>query len=279
MRVRALASFRDSWLLGRRALASGVLGADVRLALRQFGREPVAHAVIVLTLALGIGANAAIFGVVRSVLMGALPLGDPDRVVRVWMRNEGRGWPRLDGSLPDFEDLRGGLTSFAALAAYNLRDGNLGGLGEAERVEYAVVTPGFFEVMGVTPARGRFLGSADDVRGDAVVVSNAFWRRRLGGADDVIGRTIRLDGSLVTIVGLAPAGFAFPTRQTEVWKPLAMHGLEAGPRDGRWLSIIGRLGRGVDPARASADLASVSSRLASEYPATNDGWDAWAEPL
>lgn len=281
LRVRALSSFRDAWRLGRRAVVAGAVAADVRLALRQFRREPFVHAVIVLTLALGIGANAAIFGVVRSVLMGALPLGEPERVVRVWMRNDARGWLRLDGSLPDFEDLHGSAASFAALAAYNVRDGNLGGLGEAERVEYAVVTPDFFAVMGVSPARGRFLGPADDVRGsnDVIVVSDGFWRTRLGAAGDVVGRTLRLDGSVVTIVGVAPAGFAFPTRRTEVWKPLAMHGLEAGPREGRWLSLIGRLRAGADPSHADAELASLTSRMADEYPASNEGWDAWAEPL
>ncbi len=281
LRARALSSFRDAWPLGRRAVAAGAVAADVRLALRQFRREPFVHAVIVLTLALGIGANAAIFGVVRSVLMGALPLGDPERVVRLWMRNEARGWARLDGSLPDFEDLHGSMGSFADLAAYNLRDGNLGGLGEAERVEYAVVTPDFFAVMGVSPARGRFLGPADDVRGsnDVIVVSDGFWRTRLGAAGDVIGRTLRLDGSVVTIVGVAPPNFAFPTRRTEVWKPLAMHGLEAGPRAGRWLSVVGRLRAGVDEGRADAELASLTARMAAEYPSSNEGWDAWVEPL
>jgi putative ABC transport system permease protein len=281
LRLRALASLLDAWPLRRGVLAAGPVAADVRLALRQFGREPLVHAVIVLTLALGFGANAAIFSVVKSVLLGSLPFEDPDRVVRVWMRNPERGWPRLDGSLPDFEDLGASLSSIEALAGYNVRDGNLGGLGEAQRVEYVLVTPRFFALAGVRPQRGRFLDEGDDVAGanDVVVVSHAFWQVRLGGAPDVVGRTIRLDGSPVRVVGVAPPGFAFPTRRTELWKPLALHGLEAGPRDARWLAMIGRRVTGADREGANAELGAVTARLEEAYPESNAGWDAWAELL
>lgn len=280
-RLRAFASASDAWSLWRRSLAARTVASDVRLALRQFHREPLVHGVIVLTLALTIGANTAIFSVVHRVLQGSLPFHDPDRVVRVWMRNVERDWTRVDASLPDFEDWQSSLSSFAALAAYNPRDGNLGGLDGAQRIEYALVTPDFFRVMGVQPTRGRFITPSDDIGGadDVIVISHAFWTTRLGGSPDAIGRTLRLDGRDLMVIGIAPAGFAYPTTRTEAWKPLAMHGLEAGPRGGRWLSVVGRLADGVDVMAAGSEVTTVTANLQQAFAATDAGWDAWIEPV
>jgi putative ABC transport system permease protein len=253
---------------------------DLRHAFRQMGRQPVHHAAIVITLALGIGANAAIFGVIESVLLGSVAMGDPAEAVRIWMRNDARGAQRVASSLQDFEDVRDNVRT-VNVAAYTAREGNLARDGGADRIAYALVTAGFFDVVATPPFRGRSFTSEDDATGagDVVVVSHGFWQERLGGVPDAIGRSVFLDGAPVTIVGVAPAGFAYPDDEVVLWKPLAMHGDEAGSRGGRWLDVIARLRPGATIDQANAELGSFAAGLAEAHPETNRDWNAWAEPI
>ncbi len=245
-------------------------------------RAPFFHVVVGLTLALGIGANTAIFGVVKAVLLEPLPYPDAESLVRIWNRHDGRGLLRVDASLQDLDDWRRGTRSFDAFAAWNSREGNLAGdAGPAERVAFAIVSPDFFRAFGVLPALGREFTIDENIPGndDVAVVSHAFWRDRLGADPSVIGRTVLLDDRPLTIIGVMPQGFAFPFRETSLWKPFGMGRDDGGPRGGRWIDVVARLTRGVEPAVAVTELQTVARANAEAYPDSNEGWSTWLEPL
>jgi predicted permease len=257
------------------------LRQDLRHALRRCAREPFFHLAVVLTLALGIGANTAIFSVVNAVLFDALPYPDADRLVRVWNRNDERALLRRDAALQDVRDWRERTGVFQALAVFNPRSANLASADGADRIDYALVSPDFFRAFGVAPLRGRDFADQDNVPGHdhVAIVSHAFWRDRLGGDAAALGRTVQLDGVPTTVIGVMPAGFGFPQRSTALWKPFGMGPDDGGERGGRWVSVIGRLRSGVSPAHANRELETVARATAAEFPDTNRGWSTWIEPL
>ena len=252
---------------------------DVRHALRSLAGSPAFTLAVLLTAALGIGANTAMFSIIEAVLLRPLPYPQPERLVRLWSLDETSG-NRAGVSLQDLENWRR-ADGFDAVAAWNEDDATLTGLGDAARVRTAVVTTGFLAALGVPPAEGRGFVASDHAPGDAgaAIVSTAFERRRLGGGGSALGRTVHLDGAAFTVVGVMPPRFDFPSRQVEVWLPLRLGVEDAGPRDGRWLSAVGRLAPATGLAAARDEMRAVSDRLAAAYPDSHRGWTIAVESL
>ena len=251
---------------------------DLRFAVRQLLKNPGFTAAAVLTLALGIGANTAIFSVVNAVLLRPLPYEEPDRLVHVHSVSE-HGPATV--SPPDFVDFREQSRSFEALAAFHRRSFTISGDAPAERVAGARVSADFFRVLGVQPERGRWLAPDDEVldRHRVVVVSQAFWQRRLGGDPAVLGRDLRVDGEPYMIVGVAPGGFDYEP-EAQLWVPLAFTTEDLTTQRGaHYLQVIGRLRPGATVERAKVEMEGIAARLADQYPDTNTGYGAGVVPL
>ncbi len=247
------------------------LAQDVRYGLRSLRASPAFTLAVVLTLALGIGANTAIFSVVHGVLLRALPYADADRIAVVWETDRDSGTDREDASVPDYFDFVARSRAFAALAA--VVDGPLNRTstgGEPERITGARVTANIFAALGVTPRLGRGFLASDDVPGGAhvAIVSDRYWRTRLGGIAGVLGQTLRLDDSSYTIIGVLPPDVRFPSAETDVWAPMQLTAT-SGPRSRHFIHVVGRLRPGVTMAAASAEMGAIAGRLESEYPRDN----------
>jgi len=258
------------------------LRADVGYALRGLRRQPTFAVAVLLTLAVGIGATAAMLTAARAALIGLVPFADPDRLVAVWEGQRRDRAARAAASYPDFLDWRAGGGAFAALEGYDETNVTLTGADDPVRLQGARVTPGFLAMLGVRPVLGRGLSPGDDAAGGApvAVVSHEFWRRRLGGDPAALGRVITLDGRAFTVVGVLPPEFRFvPAGEVEVWLPLDGAAARARERSDRWLRVVGRLRDGVSAARASAELAAVMGRLAVQFPESNAGQTAHVVPL
>jgi predicted permease len=254
---------------------------DLRYAVRTFLRSPGFAAVAVLTLALGIGLNTAIFSVVNGVLLRPLPYRDADALVRLHHVHPEKAAEGGPFSPQDFEDLKAGASGFESLAAYQHEPGQTGvsltGSGaEPRRVQAAFVSAEFFPLLGVGAARGRTLRSEENVPGAdrVVVVSDALWRSRFGADPSLVGRTVTLDGEPFTVVGVMPPSFAFPAREAEAWVPLSLVGEDDVPheRGVRWLDVVGRLRPGATPEGALSSANAVLARLAADHAESNEGW-------
>ena len=244
---------------------------DLRFALRGLLRRPGFTAAVVATLALGIGANAAIFSVVNAVLLRPLPYADPERLVMVWGRYPDFG--RTGTSLPDFTDWRNGTTgTFEEMAALHSAPFNLTGLGEPEQLKADRVSANFFRTLGVRPMLGRgFLPEEERTGGDddVVVLSHGFWQRRFAGDAGVVGRSIQLSGRPYTVIGIAPQGFRF-LHDVDLWAPARIDTASMMQRRrSEYLGVFGRLKPGVTVERAGSELAGVLERVAAEFPETN----------
>ena len=254
---------------------------DARYALRLLVRAPGFTSVAVLTLALGIGANAAIFSVVRSVLFAPLPFADPDRLVALW-----HGYPptlpRAAVSVPGYDDLRGATDLFDGVLAFRSGNQNLTGRGEPERLLVVRATATFQPVLGLTIARGRWFAAEEDVPDDSsvAVLSDGFWRRRFGGDPAVIGTTIYLNDRPHAVIGITAAAATFP-RDTDVWVPIAFTTEQRGPegRGSEFLDVIARLRPGLTLAQARAGLASLARQLKTDYYADAPRWTLDMRPL
>lgn len=250
---------------------------DVTYALRLLRRAPGFTAVALLTMALGIGANAAMFTVVNGVLLRPLPYVDPDRLVRVYQANPEQGVPDGFISVPGFEDWRTQTRSFAAMAAYQRIPMILTGRGDPVELQTAFVIGDFFGTLGTSAQVGRTLLEEDISQAvPNAVISDRLWRTRFGQGD-AIGRSILLTGQPYTIIGVMPANFVYPTPDADVWAPHSVLSDQMiGPRvrNQRVLEGIARLAGNVRLDEARAELNSVAARLAAEYPATNGAWSA-----
>jgi putative ABC transport system permease protein len=243
---------------------------DIRYAVRSLKKSTGFTLVTVLTLALGIGANTAIFGVVDAVLLETLPAPEPDELVQVFETSESEKWTV---SPPNFTDWRAQSTVFEEMAAHYADSFALSGGGAAESVLGEWVTAGFFRVLGREPLLGRAFTPADTVvgRDRVVVLSHALWQRRFGGRPDVLGRSIELEGESRTVVGVMPPGFAFPA-EAELWVPLAFTPEDLGTQRGaHYLDVLARLRDGVTIEQASTELTLIARRLEAQYPDTNAG--------
>jgi len=245
---------------------------DLRYAVRALIRQPAFTAAVVLTLALGIGANTAIFSVVHGVLLRPLPyLNDGELMI---IRTRFASGQTETASLPDYTDWKSQNASFARMTAYANSNDNLAAVGgEPERVPSARVVQDFFQTLGVTPAAGRWFLPDEFVFGShrVVVLSQGLWERRFGSDPAVIGRTITLNALPYTVVGVAPASMRLPA-PAQLWSPYAYD--PAGQAPGRrsdFLAVVGRLKPGVSEARAQSDLDAIGRRLATAFPRTNEG--------
>jgi putative ABC transport system permease protein len=254
---------------------------DLRYALRTLRRTPGFTLVAVLTLALGIGLNTAIFSVVNGVLLRPLPFREPDQLVRVYHVHPEKAAEGGPFSPQDLEDLRAGANGFESLAAYLHEPGetalNLAGDGgEPSVVQGASVSKEFFPLLGVNAAVGRTLRPEENVPGNdrVAVLSDAFWRSRYNADPSVVGRTVSLEGRPTTVVGVMPPSFTFPGRQAEVYIPISLIGEDDIPnqRDLRWMEVVGRLRPGTTPETAMASVNAVLARLAQEHTGSNEGW-------
>jgi predicted permease len=257
--------------------------SDFRLALRLMSKTPGVSGAVVLALALGIGVNTTIFGLVDGLLFRPLPIDRLDEVVRVTAVMPGRPGDHFNSSYPVFTDYRDQARSFAALAAYaDGTDVHLSlGDGPPERLTGAMVSGRFFEVLGTRAWRGRLLGADDDRRPGAhpvAVIGYGTWRRLFGGRDDAVGRTVRINRHPFTVVGVAPPGVVGVSLDSlpDLWVPMAM-AEQAIPELARdtpvfetrgfyWLSMVGRLKPGVTPAQAQAELDVIAARRAAGQP-------------
>jgi putative ABC transport system permease protein len=250
----------------------GAIWQNLRYAARILAKNSGFTLVAVLTLALGIGANTAIFSVVYSALLRPLPYDHPAQLVTLGegrIQNKGNEAQSANTSNPDFQDWKKMTKSFQALAAYGFDAFTLAGNGEPKNVFATQITPNFFRMLGVKPALGRdFIDGEDVTDGPHVVLlTNGFWRSDFGGDPDVIGRTIRLDGKPVTIVGVLPANFEFaPTNSFPLWVPMHAAGDLVTRRSLRWLNVVARLASGVTMQQAQAEMDAVTAQLARAYP-------------
>jgi putative ABC transport system permease protein len=250
---------------------------DARWGVRLLLRHPGFTAIAVLALALGVGANAAIFSVVHATLIAPLPYDNPDRIVIVWSRIQDR---RNATAAGDYVEWVRQSTSFESLQAWSGRPVSfVSSGGGVELVPARIATPGFVTAHGFKMALGRdFLPEEGIVgRDQAVITTHQFWRTRLGGDPDIVNRQVRVDGKPYTVVGVLAPGTA-DRLESKLFLPLAFTPEQLN-HDFHWLLVLGRLKPGVTLAQANADMAGVTKRLAETYPATNTGWTASVEPL
>jgi putative ABC transport system permease protein len=248
---------------------------DVRYAARTLSRQRGFTAVALLTLALGTGANAAVFSAVHAALLLGLPFPEPDRLVFVFNSNPKRGIDTDVTSIPNFRDWQAQARSFTAMAGADTSTRNLTGAGEPEALLTGMVTAEFFQVMGVAPALGRAFAPEEDdgEQPDVVLLSHGLWRRRFGGAADVLGRAITLNDRPVAVVGVMPDGFAFP-QGVELWLPATWSAQARQARGALFLTVVARLRPDVEVAAAREEMRTIAARLESAYPRTNAGWSA-----
>ena len=250
---------------------------DFRVAWRSLLKNPGFSLVVVLTLALGIGANSAIFTVAKGVLLDPLPYPEPDRLVVIMEANLEKGFPRFSVSPPNWIDFRDRTQSYSSMAALTQANLSLVEEGhEAQRVEAFFVTGDYFEVFGVKPQFGRGLGTEDD-RPEAekvVVLGFGFWQTRFAGGE-VLDRNLVLDGESHRVVGVMPEGFQ---ERTDLFVPLAM-AYEETQRGAHYLRVRARLKPGVELDTARTELVAVAKTLEQEYPDSNEGWSTVIEPL
>src|SRR5215475_14500649 len=251
----------------------GPLLQDVRYGLRMLVKKPTFTIVAVLTLALGVGANTAIFSIVNAVLLRSLPFPDPDRLVRIYFNNPGVGLRGVRFSVPEFDDLRTQTDVFEDVSVIVFGPTNLTGAKQPEHLEMMEVSPNYFSMLGATPELGRLIGHQDFALGFApvVVISDALWRRSYGADPGVLGRSLRLDNDLYTIVGVLSPEFRHPGATipaVEVWLTCGFSG-DPFPTPARGLRIlpgaIGRLRPGLTVAQAQARLDAMAANLRREF--------------
>jgi len=251
---------------------------DLAFALRNLRRSPGFVAVILATLALGVGANVAIFAVVDGMLVEALPYADAQRVVRIWDTKPSQGWDEASISSLNFVDWKERSRSFEDMAIFQSRSYNLSGDGEPERIEGTAGSANLLRLLGREPATGRDFRDEEDDPGAApvVVLSDRLWQRRFAGDPGVVGSTLRLDGVPHTVAGIMPAGFFFPGPRGDLWVATAFPA-DPGQRGSRQFAAVARLRDGVSEDQAQADLAGVAADLEREFPDANAGWSVDVE--
>jgi len=261
----------------------GDLTQDIRYALRVLAKNPAFTFIAVIALALGIGANSAIFSVVDAVLLRPLPFKHPEQLVMVWENAAHLGFPRNTPSPANFLDWQKQTQSFSGMAAMVERSFNLTGVGEPERLEGRRVSANLFELLGVPAALGRTFVADDDRPGTHVVLlSYSLWQRRFGSDPAVIGRALTLNGESYTVVGVMPQLMQLPGYENandQLWVPIAFPPEEAAQRGNHFLEVIARLKPGITLKQAQAEMETISARLAQQYPDVNTRIGAVVVPL
>ena len=291
-RRRALVAFggvqqtREAHRGVRRAAWIEELGADSRYALRTLRRSPTLAGAAVLTLALGIGANTAMFSAVNAVILRPLPFAEPGRLMMLWEENAERGWHQQTVAPANFLDWREQVTAFQDVAAYaDFRSQTtLTDQGDPQLLTAVAVTGNLFSVLGVSPQIGRPFREEEtwETGAPVAMISDRLWREQLGGRPDIVGQPIQLGGRAVQVVGVMSAEFAFPWEDVDVWRPTAWPAANQGAasfRRAHWMRVIARLRPGVSPDQATIQLRDVAARLEKEHPVLNKAMGAGLTPL
>jgi len=252
---------------------------DLRYGARLLSRSPAFSIVAVLTLALGIGANTAIFSVVNAVLLRPLPFPEPNRLVRIF-ESSSKGNQRNVVNPLNFLNWRERTRSFQQMAAMHGWTSNITGGGEPLAVDGMRVSPEFFSILGVSPFMGRGFIPEEEIQGrdNSVIFSFAFWQSHYGGDRNILGRKIMLNGNPTNVVGILPPDFHFPGWKADLYVPMPLERGEAR-REGRYLSTIARLKPGVSLAQAQQDLAAVAKQLSQEWPEMDKDWSTATVPF
>ena len=268
-----------------------ILFNDIRYAFRIMRKSPGFTLIIILTLALGIGANTSIFSIVNAVLLRSLPYYDPSRLVKITFNNPGIGLRDIPFSVPELEDLKSRAGVFEEVSVVLSGPTNLTGAKQPEHLEMLEVSPNYFSMLGTTPEIGRLFGPQDFALGfaEATVISDGLWRRSYGGDPNILGKRLRMDNDPYTIVGVVPAGFRHPgttvAKDVEVWVTCGFSG-DPYPKPARNVKVareaIGRLKPGIDVTQAQARLTAMASELRTDFP--NDyppeaKWSIEIQPL
>jgi predicted permease len=255
--------------------------ADVRYGLRILRKNPGFASVAILTLALGIGANTAIFSVVQGVLLAPLPYRQPENLVLVWQYNQTLKRAITD-SYPDFLDWQRNVRSFQQMAAYDSQDHNLTAPGTPEHLSGEEISSGFLSTLGINPILGREFSPAEDQLGGArvVMISNRLWRNRFAGRTDALGKSVTLDGVEYTIAGVLPAGFRLLGDDADIYTPIGQGDpLIYGDRTIHPILCIARLKPGVSAAQGDAEIGAIQQHLDQLYPSADRGLGANLKPL
>ncbi len=259
------------------------IGQDIRYGLRILGKNPVFTAIAVIALALGIGANSAIFSVVNAILLRPLPYNNPEQLVMIWDEAAHLGFPKDTPSPANFLDWRRQVTVFEGIAAFAERSYNLTGVGEPERLDGRRVSANLFDLLGAKPLLGRtFLAEEDKPGTKVVLLKEGLWKRRFGGDPGVVGKTVNLNGEPYTVLGVLPDGVQLPSFgkwRDQVWVPMGFTPEEAGERSSHYLQVVGRLKPGVKLEQGQAEMETIAARLAQQYPDHNARRGAVVRPL
>ena len=260
------------------------LWQDLQFGVRMLRKQPGFTLLAIFTLALGIGANTAIFSVVNGVLLKPLPYPEPERLVMLWERNPQKGMAQESVTPPDFDNWQAQQRVFEHLAFWTGdTEFNLVQAEGSDKIRASYVSSNLFPALGVQPLEGRgFLQEEDQKEGNRVaVISYDFWQRRFAGAPDVFGQTVTLDTygrRVYTIVGVMPPGFQFPGK-SEVWLPAGWNGIPRDRRGGHWLSALARLNDGVTLEQAQAEMNAIQARIEEQFPNLNLGSQVAVVPL
>jgi putative ABC transport system permease protein len=255
------------------------IARDVRYAVRMLLRHPGFTTIALLTFAVGIGVNTAVFSVFNGVLLRPLPYPDADRITMLWVDNRLQGIKEDIGSYPNYRDWREQASSFEHVAAFTPANFTMTGSEDPERLPGAQTTANFFSVVGMQPVLGRLYTDAQETPGsDAVVLlSHGLWQRKFGGAADVLGRTITLNGTPHEIIGVMPADLKVPST-AQLWKPLAPAEQLRNSRGSFWLPVIGRLKPGISVEQAQTEMHGITARQEQTYPQSK-GFGAYLVPF
>jgi predicted permease len=242
-----------------------ILRQDLTYAARTFRRLPGFTLTAIAVVALGVGANTAAFSLVDFVLLRPLPFPEPDRIVKLWLQTDGYSY--MEPSPAVYRDWKTMAKSVRGLAAYTSRGVNLVGEGAPLRLQSALVTPELLPLIGVRAHLGSTITPANSGDGTAnTVLSHAVWRDHFGSDPRIVGRAVRLNGTVHTVVGVMPADFRFPYRNVDLWTPLAFTPEDFEDRNDNYLEVVARLAPGVSFEQARAEMATISSRLNQQYP-------------
>jgi len=253
------------------------------MAIRALRKSPGFTAVAVLTLALGMGANTAIFSVVQGVLLRPLPFTHPENLVQVWNTYSLLpAFPQVDMSPGDFADFKKQAGSFSAMSAYvDIPQGfNLTGQGEADRIEARYAHSGFFALLGIQPVAGRVFSAQEDQQGatPSVLLTHSLWQNRFGANPAMVGRTVVLDGQSYVVAGILPASFRLAP-STDVWLPLGLYPDDLTSHIHHECSVLARLKPGVSVAQAQAEIATLNRQEEAAFPDTHKNWGVLVKPM
>lgn len=241
---------------------------DIRYGIRGLWKRPAFTAVAVITLALGIGANAAIFSVVNAVLLKPLRFKDPEKLVIVWEEASFAGFPQNTPAPANYADWKAQAQSFEGMAATASLSFNITGDGDPERVEARGVTADFFPLLGIPPSIGRSFSPEEDTPGTnkVAVLSYPLWQSRYGGDQAILNSPIQLNGEKYTVIGVMPAGFQFIDPDVRLWVPLALDKEDLANRGGHYLTVVGRLKANISASQAQVEMNALMHRIGAAFP-------------